>query len=52
MIVLLRSIKPILELFNPDKSKRAEKKLERALSQAFLGLDEGKKADKRTLDLS
>jgi hypothetical protein len=52
MIVLLRSTEPILELFNPDESKRAEKMLELALSQVFLGLDESKKADKPTLDLS
>jgi hypothetical protein len=43
---------PIPELFCPDESKRAEKKLELALSQDFLGLDESKKADKTTLDLS
>jgi hypothetical protein len=52
MIVLLRSTKPILELFSPDESKRDEKKLELTLSQAFLGLDESKKADKPTLDIS
>jgi hypothetical protein len=39
-------------LFNLDESKRAEKMLELALSQVFLGLDESKKADKPTLDLS
>jgi hypothetical protein len=49
MIVLLRSTKPILKLFSPDKSKRAKKNLELALSQAFLGLDESKKANKPTL---
>jgi hypothetical protein len=37
---------------NPDESKRAKKMLEFALSQVFLGLDESKKADKPTLDLS
>jgi hypothetical protein len=52
MIVLLRYTKPILELFSPDESKRAKKKLELVLSQAFLGLDESKKADKPTLNLS
>jgi hypothetical protein len=52
MIVSLRSTKPISELFNSDESKRAEKKLELALSQAFSGLDESKKVDKPTLDLS
>jgi hypothetical protein len=41
-----------LELFSLDKSKRAKKKLELALSQAFSGLDESKKADKPTLGLS
>jgi hypothetical protein len=49
---LLRSTKPIPELFRLDESKRAEKKIELALSQAFSGLDESKKADKPTLDLS
>jgi hypothetical protein len=39
-------------LFNLDESKRAEKMLELALSQVFLGLDESKKADKPTLYLS
>jgi hypothetical protein len=39
-------------LFNPDESKRAEKMLELALSQVFLGLDESKKGGKPTLDLS
>jgi hypothetical protein len=39
-------------LFNPDESKRAEKMLELALSQVLSGLDESKKADKLTLDLS
>jgi hypothetical protein len=52
MIVSLRSTKPIPELFNLDERKRAKKKLELALSQAFLGLDESKKVDKLTLDLS
>jgi hypothetical protein len=52
MIVLLRSTKPISELFSPDESKGAEKKLEIVLSQAFSGLEESKKADKPTLDLS
>jgi hypothetical protein len=52
MIVLLRYTKPIPELFNLDESKRAKKKLELVLSQAFLGLDESKKADKPTLNLS
>jgi hypothetical protein len=42
----------IPKLINPDESKRAEKTLELALSQVFLGLDESKKADKPTLDLS
>jgi hypothetical protein len=41
-----------LELFSLDKSKRAKKKLELALSQAISGLDESKKADKPTLGLS
>jgi hypothetical protein len=39
-------------LFNPDKSKKAEKMLEFALSQVFSSLDESKKANKPTLDLS
>jgi hypothetical protein len=39
-------------LFNPNESKKAEKMLELALSQVFSGLDESKKADKPTLDLS
>jgi hypothetical protein len=34
------------ELFSLDESKRAEEKLELALSQAFLGLDESKMANK------
>jgi hypothetical protein len=34
------------------KSKRAEKMLELTLSQVFSGLDESKKAEKPTLDLS
>jgi hypothetical protein len=34
------------------KSKRAEKMLELTLSRVFLGLDESKKAEKPTLDLS
>jgi hypothetical protein len=42
----------IPELINPDKSKRAKKMLKLALSQVFLGLNESKKADKPTLDLS
>jgi hypothetical protein len=42
----------ILELINPDESKRADKMLELALSQVFSCLDESKKADKPTLDLS
>jgi hypothetical protein len=49
---LLRSTKSIPELFSPDERKRAEKKLELALCQAFLGLDESKKANKPTLNLS
>jgi hypothetical protein len=49
---LAKIYKSIPELFSPDESKRAEKKLELTLSQAFLGLDESKKADKPTLDLS
>jgi hypothetical protein len=43
MFALLRSTKSIPELFNPDESKRAEKMLELALSQVFLGLDESKR---------
>jgi hypothetical protein len=39
-------------LFNLDESKRAEKKLELALSQVSSGLDESKKADEPTLDIS
>jgi hypothetical protein len=46
MIVLLRSTKHILKLINPDESKRAKKKLELVLSQAFSDLDESKKANK------
>jgi hypothetical protein len=46
------SARPIPELFNLDESKRAEKMLELALSQVYSGLDESKKADKPTLDLS
>jgi hypothetical protein len=42
----------IPELINPDESKRAKKMLELTLSQVFSGLDESKKADKPTLDLS
>jgi hypothetical protein len=42
----------ILELINLDKSKRAKKMLELTLSQVFSGLDESKKADKPTLNLS
>jgi hypothetical protein len=42
----------ILELINPDESKRAKKTLELALSQVVLGLDESKKVDKPTLNLS
>jgi hypothetical protein len=42
----------IPELINPDESKRAEKILDLALSHAFSGLDESKKADNQTLDLS
>jgi hypothetical protein len=34
------------------KSERAEKMLELTLSQVFLGLDESKKAEKPTLNLS
>jgi hypothetical protein len=34
-------------LFNPDESKRAEKKFELALSQAFSGLDESSPIGKR-----
>jgi hypothetical protein len=46
------SARPILELFNLDESKRAEKMLEITLSQVFSGLDESKKGGKPTLDLS
>jgi hypothetical protein len=42
----------IPELINPDESKRAKKMLKLALSQVFSGLNESKKADKPTLDLS
>jgi hypothetical protein len=34
------------------KSKKAEKMIELTLSQVFSGLDESKKAEKITLDLS
>jgi hypothetical protein len=46
------SARPIPELFSPDESKRAERKLELTLFQACSGLDESKKADKPILDLS
>jgi hypothetical protein len=46
-----RGCSPYPELFSqPDESKRAEKMFELAIPS--LGLDESKKADKLTLDLS
>jgi hypothetical protein len=42
----------IPKLINLDESKTTKKILELALSQVFSGLDESKKADKPTLDLS
>jgi hypothetical protein len=49
---LLRSTKTIPELFSSDESKRAKMKVELAPFQAFSGLNESKKAEKPTLDLS
>jgi hypothetical protein len=37
-------------LFNLDESKRAKKMLGLTLSQAFLGMDESKKAKEPTLN--
>jgi hypothetical protein len=41
------SARPTPELFNSDESKKAEKKLELALSQVFSGLDESSPTGKR-----
>jgi hypothetical protein len=45
--------KKTLELgIHKSRAKRAKKMFELTLSQAFSGLDENKKAEKPTLDLS